>query len=267
MEENGWSLNLYTNPGIIGWDLGCHMQFFNGDPDGITYIPVFNSPHADVLDRNESTRAYARLTSLLRIVNGLRILLDRETISASTTLYYDNGFNPKAERYSEDLDITLEELENPFDNEVLERLEVRDKSSEPNIYKDYLQLIIDEPIVREVILLLTLSKEQIIYLLVNTYKIFENILADLDIGSKLDKNEKNLPEELFNSLKELKRHNQYINSRDASGILSRHGERYPAPKKNPSREDVQKALNCAINEWLIYKCTKKFGRKYKFKNR
>lgn len=265
VSKNELSLNLHTNPGIIGWDLGFHVQFINGDPDGITYIPVFESPHVNVLNRHESTRAYARWTTLLRLVNGLRLVLDNDMIVAATTLYFDNGFNIRGESYSEDLDIILEELSYPFDEGVLSMLKKRDKNSEPDRYKDYLQLIIDEPIVREVIILLTLAEEQIIYLLINTYKIFENILSDLGLGtSKLNTNKKGLPEDLFNSLKELNEFTQYINSRDGSGILCRHGAtKKPAPAKIPTREEIRTALTSTIDEWLIYKCTMTFGRTYR----
>lgn len=264
MNKNEWSLNLHTNPGIIGWDLGFHVQFVNGDPEGITYIPVLESPHVNVLKRHESTRAYARLTTLLRLVNGLRMLRDNDRIVAETTLYYDNGFNIRGERYSEDLDIILEELSYPFDEDVLSRLEKRDKNSEPDRYKDYLQLIIDEPIVREVIILLTLAEEQVIYLLINAYKIFENINTDLGLKTSNYKNENNLPNGLFDSLLQIKNYTQYMNSRDGSGYLCRHGAtKIPAPAKIPTREEIRTALISAIDEWLNYKCTMTFGRTYR----
>ncbi|PEB42244.1 hypothetical protein [Bacillus pseudomycoides] len=273
MKENKWSLHVYTNPGIIGWDLGGHICFFNGDSEGDTYVPYITSPHVNVLNQNEASRAYARLTSLLRLINGMRTLQNESTIGASTTLY----FNMRHEDYSENIDTLVEELANPFDESILSKIpkwtkdskRITEDESRPKrsyIYQDYLQLIIDEPLVREVVLLLTLSEEQVIYLLVNTYKIFENIRSDLGLPSKLKKNEFNLPEDLFDALKKMNDHYLYINSREASGIFCRHGEKYPAPKKDKSPlEDIRSDTILAINAWLKYKCLKTFGREYPLK--
>lgn len=260
MDNKEWSLTLLTNPGIIGWDLNSHIQFKNGDSYGDTYIPILTSPHVNVLSKNESTRAHTRLTTLLRLVNGLRILQNTNPVEADTTLYFEN----RSARYSEDFDITLEELSYPFDESVIARLEKRDKNSNPDQYKDYFQLIIDEPIVREVIILLTLAQEQLIYLVINAYKIFEIINHDLGLSTKNYKNTDNLPAELFSSLLQFKSYGQYMNSRDGAGYLSRHGsaKTAPAPAKIPTREEFKTDLNSIIHEWLNYKCTQTFGRSY-----
>lgn len=269
MEKNVWSMRIFTNPGIIGWDLRPHFHFLNGDPDEITLKPILESDHVDVLKPHESTRAYYRFNALMRLINGLRIVSKLRVIQLDTSLFFDNGTSIKTISYGTDLDILLEELENPFDEGMLANFEKRDVNSSPSRQKDYLQLIIDEPIVREVINLLTLSHEQAIYLLVNTYKIFENINTDLDLKTSKYVNPGHLPEDLFDSLKKLKEYTQYINSRDGSGILSRHGaSNIPAPAHKPSLAEIQELLIAVVDEWMNFKCTVAFKRKYtwKYKN-
>ncbi|PEO71140.1 hypothetical protein CN572_19200 [Bacillus wiedmannii] len=262
MRHEYWSLRVYTNPGVIGWNIGGHFGFFNSDFEGDTYVPHFTSPHVNILNNNETSKIYARLTTLLRLVNGIRVLQNRLEIGASRELYFHHGMNTGNRSYSEDLDTFLKELENPFDEEILSKLEKRDSNSNRNVYEDYFQLIVDEPLVREVVILLSLSEEQILYLLINTYKIFENMRSDLKVKPKLETNETNLPESLFNALKKINEHNNYINSREASGILCRHGEKFKAPKEASTLEDIRKDTIHAINEWMNYKCISKFGRDY-----
>lgn len=263
MKKNVWSMRIYTNPGIIGWDLGPHFHFLNGDSEEITLKPIFESHHVDVLKPQESTRAYIRFNALMRLVNGLRIINKADMIKLDTSLFFDNGISIQSVNYGTDLDILLEELENPFDKDMLAKLEKRDVSSPPSRLKDYTQLIIDEPIVREVIILLTLSHEQAIYLLINTYKIFENINTDLDLKTSKYVNPGHLPEDLFDSLTKLKEYTQYINSRNGSGILSRHGAtNIPAPAHKPTLNQIKELLVSVVDEWMNYKCTIAFKRKY-----
>lgn len=271
MNENRWSLRVYTNPGIIGLDLGGHIRFFNGDPEGDTHVPYMTSPHVNILDESEAANAYARLNSLLRLVNGINTLLNLDTIGSSKVLH----FNMRDTHYTEDIDTLVKELANPFDKNILLELPEWNRDSnrvteedsrykKPSIYKDYLQLIINEPIVREVVLLLTLSEEQVMYLLINTYKIFENIRHDLKLTPKMNTNELNVPDSLFQAIKKINKHNSYINSREASGIFCRHGERYDKEEGNKSTLDaIRKDTIFAINQWINYKCITQFGRDYK----
>ncbi|MGG1340157.1 hypothetical protein ABE244_06165 [Bacillus toyonensis] len=275
MYENQWSLRVYANPGIIGLDLGEHIKFFNGDSEGDTYVPYMTSPHVNILEGSEATKAYARLNSFLRLVNGIKTLLNQNTIGSSKVLHC----NMRDTHYEENIDTLVEELANPFDKNILLELPewnrdsnrvtgsedmYKEPSKEPSIYKDYLQLIINEPIVREVVLLLTLSEEQVIYLLVNTYKIFENIRHDLKLTPKLKPNESNLPDSLLDALRKIDEHNNFINAREVSGIFCRHGERYKEKKggNTSTLEAVRKDLIFAINQWMNYKCISQFGRDY-----
>ncbi len=261
-----YTIRVYENPGITRWHLGNHFAFCNIEGSG---DPYFTSPHVNILDENDASRAYARLKILLQLVSGIRVLHGKEKIISPKSLNYYNGYRYDTPSWEEDIDIMFDELSNPFDSEVCEYYKDKKGYYSSEFDEDVINLLISDSLVREVIILLAMSQEEIVYFLVNTYKIIENIKSDLSLGSnnsKLikSKNSKDLPEFLLTSLNEIYQYSQYMNSRDASGILSRHGvTKIPIPSKIPTLKEIKVSLTNAINDWLNYKCMTKFNRKYK----
>lgn len=267
-----WSIEVATNAGIAHSNPGNHLIFYSGDIDYADFGPYFSSPHVNVLDEKDASRAKARITSLLRLISGVKILQGSRALNPNSSTLYFLRDDERYEKYHPhvDLDTLLEELANPFDPNVLIELKTKKDYNPPNQTKDYFQLIIDDVLVREVILLLTLGEEQALYFLINTYKIVENIKNELILtknNSRLyatNQSPKDLPSYLLDSLSDVNEYAQYINSRDASGILSRHGvTKIPVPQQIPSMSEIRNALIHVINDWLNYKCIKNFGRNYK----
>lgn len=267
-----WSIEIATNPGIVNSDLGFHIDFFNGDEEFGDLGPYFTSPHVNKLNEQEAERAKARLKTLLRLISGINLILgNRSLMPKSETLYYlDNRERYKKFHPEISMQILFEELENPFDMELLSENPSLSTEYSHNIRKDYFQLTSEDELVREVLLLLTLGEEQILYFLINTYKIVENIKSELSLSKNngklnvTDDSPTHLPESLLKRLNNANEFAQYINSRDASGILSRHGQtKIMAPKAIPTIEEIREVLFKTVNEWLNYKCSIRFNRKYK----
>ncbi|TYR81127.1 hypothetical protein FZC66_04485 [Priestia megaterium] len=232
MDNIQWALAVKGNPGLAEWDIGPHLYFWHDRDDGVN------------------------------------LLRDQEIFYHHTTLEYFQSGIYRTAGWDEDIDVTLEELENPFDINTLKYIQQR-VQTEPSLVKDYIQLSVNEPLVREVLLLLTLGEEETIYFLVNTYKIFENIRHELGLKVSNGKvhGKKDLPSDLLESLSELAGYSHYINSKNASGILSRHGAgNTPAPVVKPSLIEIKRALYSAVNNWLNHKCMINFGRLYKLNN-
>ena len=269
MSKVHWALAINGNPGLAEWDIGPHFYFWHDRNDGGNITPLFSSPHVNVLQEEESTRAYIRIKTLLRLLSGINILRGDDIFYHHSTLEYvkDNLF--RTGTWTEDIDVTIEELGNPFDENILNDIQlnrIRRGSEEPSLVKDYIELSVNESLVREVLLLLTLGEEETIYFLINTYKIFENIRNDLGlkVSNRKIHGRKDLPSELLESLSKLAGYSQYINSKDASGILSRHGSgNTPSPKDKPSLIEIKRALRLAVSTWMKYKCEISFGRVYK----
>lgn len=267
-----WSIEVVANPGYGSWIVGHHISFFNGDEEFGDLGTYFSSPHVNVLPISEADRAKARLTTLLRLISGINVILGSYRLVPNTdTLYYENDRREIFRMYPDiSMDTLFEELANPFDSKVIQELEQKDDFYGPNCPKDYFQLIVEEPLVRENILLFTLGEEEMLYFLVNTYKIVENIKNELKLTKNNNKlkttNESpsDVPQYLLDSLSDVNHYSQYINSWDASGILSRHGmTSKPAPNQIPSILEIKEALITALNDYLNYKCVSKFGRDYK----
>lgn len=261
-----WSIKIYENAGITDMKFGSHFNFFHGDPEFGDLNPSFSSPHVDVLPESEVNRAYARMSALIRLASGLNLLIRGKTISYSNSLqyYYDQHDRFKTKYWKEDIDLTIEEINNPFDPEVVEHIIASAHPEEPrNIFMDYTDLVVHEPLVRESVMLLALSEEQVLYLLINTYKIMENIKSDLKLkvnNGKLVKTDESpdVPEFVMESLNNYFKYSLYINTRYASGIFARHGGNQEKQIKiNPTLSEVRSSLLIAMNNWLKFKLTMK----------
>ncbi|MGX9134963.1 hypothetical protein ACWV26_11385 [Rummeliibacillus sp. JY-2-4R] len=268
-DYNEWSVQVYANPGIVGWDLSPHVYFWSGDAEFADNDPSFSSPHVNTLGKEEVTRANSRIKSLLRIVSGISILTREKTIPSYGPLYYYNGKHYSKPRVEEDIDILIEELENPFDKKVAHEIrerEIERKSwqTEQQAYTPKLtEFIMDECIenvtARNLLLWLALGEEQLLYFITNAYKIMDSIKTDTGIYTK-NRDASEIPTDLKQAADEMQKHARYMNTKASSGILSRHGEKSEhGPKKSPSIEKMKKDLNELVLAWFRYRFDLKYS--------
>ena len=255
---------MHANPGITHWNLGDHFDFYHGDSEFGDLNPRFTSPHVRCLDRIDKDRAYARLSTLLRLVSGIQLLT---TSSSSLISAYTFNYGIQSVGWSdEDIDITIKELEFPFDDAVLENIPRRTENDKPDFTLDFVDLLVTDPLVRENILLFVLSEEQRLYYLINTYKIFENITRELKLSvnsGKVQQTEDLVPPELIEALNVLAGYGNYINSKVASGILSRHGIKFTGDTSHkPTINEIRESLIVALNFWVNFKCMIQYKRNY-----
>lgn len=211
---------------------------------------------------------------MLRYISGLRLLRNLEYIHPDSRLNYVSSDQIIQVESSPEigLELLLDELLNPFDINGFDGFIPRDSEVEPNADLDFIQILIDEPLARENILLFTLAYENKLNLLVNTYKIYENVKADLQIqtnnGKVTIRGENMYSQELIDSFTHIYKLAQFINSKTASGLLSRHGTgNTPAPDKMPTINEVFEHLRDLVYNWMNYRCSLRFGRTYILKER
>lgn len=271
-EEKGWSIRVLENPGIVEWKLGRHIYFWSGDAERGDIDPSFSSAHIDVLSKEESGRAYARMKTLLRIVSGISILRRGDSIKLFGSLYYLEKGIYSSPSIKEDIDITLEELENPFDYQVTKNIRDyerelwdysrKDEQYIPTFNEFLVDESIDDPYARNILLWLSLGEEELLYFITNAYKIMETINKDTGVNRK--KSEKVIPDFLKKAIKEMKRHGGYMNTKADSGILSRHGDTFdPASGHRPSIEELKKDLNNLVLSWFQYRFYLKYKKESK----
>ncbi|WP_160036918.1 hypothetical protein [Paenibacillus sp. An7] len=272
--ENHWELYVYGNAGLSYVDLYPHFIFYHGDVEKADFNVRFSSKHVACLDLAEKDRAAIRLKTLLRYISGLRLMKNLEYIHPDSQLYYVTRDRIIQVESSPEigLEMLLDELSNPFDTNSIDGFIPRDAKMEPNADLDFIQILIDEPLARENILLFTLAYENNLNLLVNTYKIYENVKADLQVqtnnGKVIIRGEIKYPQELIDSITQIYKLAQFINSKTASGLLSRHGTgNTPAPDKLPTINEVVEHLRGLVYNWMNYRCSLRFGRNYILKER
>lgn len=87
------------------------------------------------------------------------------------TIIYTRNDPYKRVSPKEDLNIILDELLNPFDDSVARVIKKHEIDNKPSQERDFFNLIVHDPLVREVITLFALGEEQVLYFLINTYKL------------------------------------------------------------------------------------------------
>ncbi|WP_338652686.1 hypothetical protein V6B14_12810 [Sporosarcina psychrophila] len=115
-----WSIRVYENPGIVDFKLSPHCYFwkdFNDDYAGID--PYFSSRHTINVNTDDPYRAYIRLTNILRMLSAIRVLGRGNAIYPDSNLFYSINNRFTSISYRIDLDVFLEELTNPFDQQVV----------------------------------------------------------------------------------------------------------------------------------------------------
>src|SRR5690606_28565823 len=128
--------------------------------------------------KEDSELAYYRAKALINLVNGCLLLNDNLILGfENEILWIENDVILGGFRRNYQSDIAeYEELVNPFVTDLSVR-----KHSRPSYMRECLLLVKEEPIVRQSILCLLLSKQDALYFLTNVYKIYENIFMDLGI--------------------------------------------------------------------------------------
>lgn len=268
MDNKRWSLRISDNPEVINWYLGDHFSIWNGYFDDGPIIPLLSSRHVDAICEEEASTAYAKLKTIYRLVNGLSMLNRGRRTNAVEQLSLHEGIRRKPVDIKHDKEIMFQELLNPFIKEVVDEIDKeRDEGSYYEVCKDtdYVELIVKDDLIREAVLLLSLTIEDEFYLLVNAYKILEIIRNDMGFKQKdgslvEDENSKKYS---FENVFELQEYAGYMNNKGASGLLSRHG----FSKKNkemtaPKYDDFIDLVIKSVSEWINYKCIVHFGRTY-----
>ncbi|WJY28273.1 hypothetical protein [Sporosarcina trichiuri] len=247
-----WSVLVYENPGIVSWSPSSHFYFWNENTDMPDFDPSFSSPHVNILNADEVYRAFVRTQTLLRIISGVRILSGGRRIRHCKELhFFENGYYKKP-RYNEDLDVFLEELTNPFDQEVVKEIRSKDVGRNPNMIEFIIDESIDDYIARDILLWIALGEEDLLYFITNAYKIMDSIRADTEVDKK--NSELVLSDDLIVAIKKMKKHFRYMNTYEGSGRLSRHGNtRDTGPSKKPSIDIIKQDLIEVVREWFKYR--------------
>ncbi|WP_155985375.1 hypothetical protein [Paenibacillus maysiensis] len=221
------------------------------------------SIHADSLPESESTRASYRLKSFLRMLNASLELSASNgsnfSVIQAGELFYSTDDNDWRRAYVEkDLNKELEELMNPFDSKVFDSHEVKFSKRSEGI----IELAFFDELVRENILLFSTFNSDPLYTFINCFRVLDTIRYDFS---------QNLKEEdidstkLQDAIKIFTRDDlsHYINTRDGSGFMSRHGVKNGEVfnKAKPTYQEIVLATKNLINEWIdcklyLYRNTK-----------
>jgi len=269
LQISRWHIRVIGNPVTSMTDFN-HFYYHRPDEEFGDPTPKLSSPHINVLEKQDVSRAKVRLDNILRLVRGINIICESQTIYPSSdeiTYIKPNGSH---ERFydltdSYDIDLIIEELNNPFDNRVTSLLqEIGFVESEEN---DYFNLLVINPLLREAVTLFMLSEENPLNLLINTYKIMDNIKSEYNLsgpnGSLVTNDGSPISHNLLNAINTLSKHSRYINNKDAAGYLSRHGEsNWEPPKKKPTIKEIREDLIEVIRLWLDHESFLNYKRRY-----
>src|SRR5699024_7741730 len=261
LQISRWHIRVIGNPVTSMTDFN-HYYYHRPDEEFGDPTPKLSSPHVNVLEKQDVSRAKVRLDNILRLVRGINIICGSQAIYPSLDKITYINPNGSHERFDDltasyDIDLFIEELNNPFDGHVISLIqEIGIVESKEN---DYFNLLVINPLLREDITLFMLSEENPLFLLINTYKIMENIKIEYNLngsnGSLVTNDDSTISDNLLNSINTLSRHSRYINSKDAAGYLSRHGEsNSEPPKKRPTIKEIREDLIEVIRFWLDHEC-------------
>lgn len=239
-----------------------YSQFNNSEEE----IYYFTSPHLNEIKETDFYRAFYRAKALLRILNGILLLNNRPQIvyDQQSIYFYDaNGINRRRTHHLilQNMELEYEELENPFQETLSYQ---KDKRGKNDYITDVFDLACKESLVKEVIILFSLAHTDLLYILVNTFKIIENIKYDLKLS---EQSTEDLSEDFQKAYFYFKKgpFGHYSNTRDGSGLFARHGahgaagNEYGKKKKKPLFKDINIYIRILIWEWINYKIEKNKG--------
>lgn len=263
----------------------------------------FSSPHIYNIDVNDPSTAFFRAKALIRLMNGILMLNDQPQVTFdSTRIAYMESFDVgHFHSIKNSSQLEYKELQNPFQTDLSQAHSYNEGQLESSNFNNYVVDLFDmaytEELVKEVLILFCLSKLEPLYFLMNTSKIIETVEFDLGLlvkkkengekrsNSEVVKEKKKILGEVFEILGEhgAKFSNAYnffkvsgdnsfqrfINTRDGSGIFSRHGANDKTyENKNGDKlpmisfEDIEHNTQVLIYEWINYKLIKSKGYRY-----
>ncbi|ETT30440.1 hypothetical protein C161_27473 [Paenibacillus sp. FSL R5-192] len=214
------------------------------------------SPHLDELDfQNEIDKKEAHYKSevLLLILNTvLKLYGIRYRVLARKLVYDTSRVRQEVYIGNKDPILHMEQLQNPY-------VAVLDNNFEKNIPKigKMINLTYSEVLFREVVVLYGLTLKDYLYLLVNMYKISENIEHDLkSLQSKISEYAINMDplNYAFQPFRQGGRIRHFANTRAGSGLQSRHGANSNVfNHSKPTISEIYDGLEKLINEWITVK--------------
>lgn len=261
-----WSFRTTGNSSLTHEDFSRHFYFWNeDDSDMPNFDPSFSSPHVNVLGENQSYRALARLDILLKICNGIRIVGGLRPVNRidNLTIHKNNVYRDVSIRVEETNDegleldrfsIYLEELENPFDQNVSTFINSTNYYSHISELKKFtINRAVEDPMVRNILIWRTLCEEDDIHFITNAYKIYETIKFNIDKTGRNEETKASVPFKILQEkIKEYHNKNgQYMNGFSSSGTLARHGYNSFNPVKiAPTFKTIKEDTNNLIKIWL-----------------
>lgn len=278
-----WHLGLQNNNMVYSlarkqFSDDIKIMYLTDNSEHETYYLI--SPHFSDLPDEEYEKAYYKALSFVRLINGCLLLEgDSLLVSNNYLTYFEDSYNTMQkgkEVHGRSL-LEYNQLVDPYEN-----IQIKDIES-TSYLANCLILVKNDDKVRRVIGLLYLYHRDNLYLLVNAYKIYEIICADLGIERKeklYKKMRDSLPYDLAQYL------NYFIlgdfthyantlensNGKEVTGIFSRHGQSKEVYDKKPlDTNELDLNLRNLINVWLRIKIKEQLGvshkgNKYKTRN-
>ncbi|AZN43353.1 hypothetical protein [Paenibacillus albus] len=242
--QNGGSLHRLSSS-----NFSRHLSVWKEYGHSEQELFYLTSPHLSHLHYpDDNATASYKMDVLLQILNTALILTDSRPVHGLDLSYkFPNDAYQDAYRNQDPL-LHLEQLHNPFVPDV--ELYAEDSNAVGKI----IALTHDDDLVREVIVLYGLSLKEPLYLLINAYKISEDIEYDLNRLKKEPGIDPTKVAALDAALQPFRNggvYRHYINNRSAAGLQARHGANtHPFNKTKPTFEEIQRALHVLINTWI-----------------
>lgn len=255
-----------------------HFYFWcEDDYDIPSFTPILSSPHVNVLEKDDAHRAAKRLEVLLHIFNGIQATFEndtRKTLGGITEFdhnrvmdHFDLTPKPKSVRNPEeeypdnhfqedDFDVFMEELNYPFDPQVVNYI----RNREPIIKTQegfMVEMAIEDDISRNILIWRSLCEDDKIHFITNAYKIYDAVNYFLHKDDKYKENKKNPQmEELFKQHNIMQSNKHFMNTFKFAGLLSRHGySHHEAPANVDPKANLKKLrsdLNNLVLSWFKY---------------
>ncbi|MGR6906133.1 hypothetical protein [Lysinibacillus sp. BSL11] len=227
------------------------------------------SPHFSDLPEEEYEKAYYKALSFVRLINGCLLLKGDNLLKVDNCLTdFDDSYNSltRGKEVSGRNLIEYAQFVNPFEN-----IKIEDLKSDLYL-ANCLTMVKNDEKVRRVIGLLYLYHRDNLYLLVNAYKVYEIICADLGIPREKRSYKKicnglAIPDMLpyldYFILGNFTHYANTITSSDGtevSGLFSRHGQSKNVYDENPlDLNELDLNLRNLINTWLSIKIKNYIG--------
>ncbi|MBW0933921.1 hypothetical protein [Priestia megaterium] len=277
-----WAIPIESSfTGSLASEMSEHFEVFKEYTMSESELFYLSSIHLDNISIEDPLKASYRAKALLRILNGILLLTDNYVLVFDVEKI--SFINHKGEWinrhvYGSDRDLEYKELENPFQAEASKLVKYKRIPEDDEKKRDYIVDFFDyaykSELVKEVLILFSLSKIDTLFILINTYKIIETIEYDLGFIDKTAKTEKIglFSEEFVKAYEffEKGKFGHYSNSEYGSGLFSRHGvsdkKKYEDKKGNPlppvSFNDIDINVRTLIYEWINHKLMVEKGYRY-----